>query len=64
MDIVRRECFSDDDYNYEVLYLNTGTVVRNRHPKVPERDKDIVIREVGALMYNAWRGLMGGGCGR
>ena len=57
MEVVRRERYSDDNYNYEKIIFDTGTTVTNRHPKIPERDPAVIRRELGGLLYNAWRNL-------
>ena len=52
--VVSVEKWEDDEYYYEKQVYNRGGYNIDRHPKNPEKPKEVIMQEVGVLLLRAW----------
>lgn len=52
--ILSKDRYEDDDYIYIIDHLSDGNVIKNLHPKYPEKSKDEIFKELNPMILNAW----------
>lgn len=52
--VVKTEQWEDDEYWYEKQVYNRGGYNIDRHPKHPEKPKEVIQQEAAVLLLRAW----------
>ena len=52
--VVSTERWEDDEYWYEKQVFNRGGYNIDRHPKHPEKPKEVIMQEAAVLLLRAW----------